>query len=234
MNTRTDTIYLIFHTTYHAVFIGLYSNDQQRAIVSLDKKDSSKNLLLALQQLLDNHKISLNHCAFIGAHSGPGPFTTLRVSIASVNGLAFATGLPLIGVNGLYALLDEYAKTHALVPDETRIILLDAYCGDLYYAIQSGTTQVIGVDTFDSIKEKPLIKNAARTTWLGNGVLLHAEQIRAIPHAYIPDPLPEICSIDAIAQQAFACWKKQQDITDQLIPLYLKSGSAIMGKQITR
>ncbi len=44
--------------------------------------------------------------AFIAAHQGPAPFTTLRVCLTTVNGFAFATGMPLIGINGLQELVE--------------------------------------------------------------------------------------------------------------------------------
>jgi len=223
-----EPFFIIFHTTYADICIGLYQGAHALETATIDKKNSSKSLLPTLDMLLSKHNRTLQHCAFIGAHIGPGPFTTVRVSIASVNGLAFATQLPLVGVNGLDALLNEHQNIPA-----TLVAILDAYCDDLYYAIQSGTTREMGVAPFETICNNPLIRDAIQTTWIGNGVLLNKEKIETLRNAQILEPLPEICSIDTIAQNALIAWQNKQHMVNQLLPLYMKSGSAIMGKRIT-
>lgn len=224
----TQPLYVVFHTTYHAIIIGLYRGADSLGTSNTLKKDSSKNLLLLVQQLLKEHNVTLRDCAFIGAHVGPGPFTTLRVTIASVNGLAFATQLPLVGVNGLEALLQE--NTY---PTSCTIAILDAYCGDLYYMIQSDEHHEMGCAPFAAIIANPLVAQAASTTWIGNGVLLNKEKIEMLTRAHIPEPLPELCSIESVAQHALTAWQEQKNISEQLIPLYLKSGSAILGKTLS-
>ena len=57
--------------------------------------------------MLKQHALTFSGLAFIAAHQGPAPFTTLRVCLTTVNGFAFATQVPLIGVNGLKELVDE-------------------------------------------------------------------------------------------------------------------------------
>src|SRR3989344_8568089 len=56
-----------------------------------DKKQSEL-LLIEIDKLLKKHNLKLNELDKIKAHSGPGRFTSLRVGIATVNGLNFALG----------------------------------------------------------------------------------------------------------------------------------------------
>lgn len=221
-----EPLYLVYNTTYTSVVIGLYKGVHQYGFSVIPKNESSKNLLPYTHALLQKHNVALRDCSFIGVQHGPGPFTTLRVTIASVNGLSFATGIPLVGVNGLYALLDEHSYATPCA-----VAILDAYCGDLYYAIKTGEDCIVGCAPFETLIQNHLIQNAPATTWIGNGVLLCTEKIRALPHAFILDPLPEVCSLESVARHALQFWYEKSNITNQLVPLYLKSHSALMGKR---
>ena len=62
---------------------------------------------------------------------GPGSFTGLRISLALAKGLAFAGGLPLVGVPTLEAL----AHVAGAVPGETICAALDARKREVYAAL---------------------------------------------------------------------------------------------------
>ncbi len=115
--------HLVIHSGYQALSIGLYNGAQNVAIQTLDKKTVSAYLMQSILDLLREHTLTFSDLSFIAAHSGPAPFTTLRVGIATANGIGFATGLPLMGINGLEALSKIY-------PEYT--VILNAFCDDIY------------------------------------------------------------------------------------------------------
>src|SRR5687768_6007638 len=57
-----------------------------------------------LRALLDHASASLHDVDIFAVATGPGSFTGLRVGIATMQGLAFAAGKPLIGVSAFDAL----------------------------------------------------------------------------------------------------------------------------------
>src|SRR5689334_22287092 len=59
-----------------------------------------------LVDLLDHERRTLDEIDVFAVATGPGSFTGLRIGIATMQGLAMATGKPLIGVSGLDALRD--------------------------------------------------------------------------------------------------------------------------------
>jgi tRNA threonylcarbamoyladenosine biosynthesis protein TsaB len=63
---------------------------------------------------------------------GPGPFTGLRVGLATIEGLAFATGLPVVGVSGLDAL--AVAASHAVPSARQIAVFLDGARGEVFAA----------------------------------------------------------------------------------------------------
>src|SRR5437868_6376175 len=112
INAKTEVeqqpYYLAVQNSYHAIDVALCCNGQVLRCITEDKKHASKYFIALLSRLLQEQQCTFAQVAFMAVNQGPGPFTTLRVIISSVNGLSFATQKPLIGVDGLDALLCEY------------------------------------------------------------------------------------------------------------------------------
>lgn len=52
----------------------------------------------SIQDLLASHNLKMENITAVGVAIGPGSFTSLRVGLALAKGLAFARGIPLIGI----------------------------------------------------------------------------------------------------------------------------------------
>jgi tRNA threonylcarbamoyladenosine biosynthesis protein TsaB len=226
--------FLAIHTRYHHVELGLFKDRQVIEAVHDDNKRISKYLILMIQDLLNKHTIGLEELAFVAVNQGPAPFTTLRVVLASVNGLSFATQVPLIGVDSLYALAQEYSNYEY----KNIIALLNAFSQDVYYAIvdkKSGTLQkgYENSETFlhktaKSIGNQPVL-------FIGNGVELYKNLILTyfLENAHFLDPNPEVASLNSIAYDALATWHLQHEKVFELMPLYLKGYAAPLATCIT-
>lgn len=105
--------YLVLQSTYDLIEIGLGADHTLLDQVSLNKMDANRNLILEINSLLLKHNLTLEQLSFIATNLGPAPFTSLRVVIVTANGLAFATGIPLIGVNGLQAFVTEFSANQS-------------------------------------------------------------------------------------------------------------------------
>jgi tRNA threonylcarbamoyladenosine biosynthesis protein TsaB len=64
----------------------------------------SERLLPAVDRALDEARITLEDLGGIAVSIGPGSFTGLRIGLSTAKGLAYATGLPLVGVPTLEAM----------------------------------------------------------------------------------------------------------------------------------
>lgn len=218
-------LFLTVYTQYGSIQLGLFDNTQLLDTVTIQSSKASAYLLTAIQELTQQCHSPL---AFIAVHQGPAPFTTLRVALATVNGIAFATQLPLVPVDGLQVFLNEYRhKALTLSPPHTPIAMLNAFSNDSYYAYYTPDNQYIcGVSTsaelFDLLTQLP-----GNFYFIGNAVEQHKHSIQQALHerAYIPEPLPHYASLEAIAQQALTHWHANY-ITQEIKPLYLKSSSS--------
>lgn len=210
-----SVLHLVIHSGYHAAAIALYRDTHPVAVQELDKKTVSAFLMPSILKLLQEHTLHFKNISFITAHAGPAPFTTLRIGIATANGIGFATGIPLIGINGLAALSAAY-------PEYT--VILNAFCNDVYIG-KNGQTSCENIDLFI---QKELVSPSVPVTYIGNAVPLYYEQIKNMLgyKAQLINDYPYEANIDLIAQAGYTRWLKKENLTNQIIPMYLKHYSA--------
>jgi len=68
--------------------------------------------------VLDAHGVALSDIDLFAVAAGPGSFTGLRIGLATIQGLAFVTGRPIVGISALEALAQvasRDAAAHELV-----------------------------------------------------------------------------------------------------------------------
>jgi len=93
----------------------------------------------ALRDILDLSAIALEEVDAFAVATGPGSFTGLRIGIATMQGLAFGQGKPLIGISGLTAL--RAVASPAFLG--SRIAAwVDAWRGDVYAVLFEDGRQV--------------------------------------------------------------------------------------------
>lgn len=225
-----NPLFIIFHSTYTHIIIGLFQGALLLDEVIIDHKKASKIILIHLEELLKKHQKSLADCSFIAAHTGPGPFTTLRVLISLVNGLAYASKIPLVGVDGLLTLVNEFYQDNEIV-----IALLNAFCNDVYYAIRTPSTTIMGSVSFEEFMISVVSQHLEpqyTIKLVGNAVSMYKDTLVNMQRVHILDPLPQTCSLHALALTALQHWHDKHNIAEQLLPNYLKSSSATLNPTI--
>jgi len=217
------TKFISVQHTYQGVEIALFNDSRMVEKVFDDKKRASKNFVAMVSSLLGKHNCSIGDLSFIAANQGPGPFTTLRVVISSVNGLAFGAKKPLIGVDGLDAILSEFSNNSCAIT----AVLLDAFSSDVYFAFQ----HVDFVDVPKGYKnisvllhELKSLSNEEDVYFVGNGSSKYKDEIVSLfaDKAVFTDPIAQQSSIECVGKMAFQKWEQSEGLTDQLFPVYLK------------
>jgi tRNA threonylcarbamoyladenosine biosynthesis protein TsaB len=105
-------------------------------VVALHQQDGPRqhaaSLLPAIDRVLSETGIGLERLNAIGVSIGPGSFTSLRIGLATVKGLAFGRSLAVAGVSTLEAMALGYFETHPEAGDCEVVALLDARRGEWY------------------------------------------------------------------------------------------------------
>jgi len=218
----SNVLYIAIQNTYTEVQLGLYKNNTCITECTLHKHLASSLLAQTIDELLTQHKVQLTDLKFFAVNQGPGPFTTLRVVIATINGLSFALGIPIIGINGIQALVSEYTPPKK----QTVVALLNAFSQDVYFAIKPYAHPIAsGAQNITTLLQhiKQTHSHASSIVFLGSGATMHADAIKKeLPHATIESVLAH-CSLDALAHTGITKWHKKEPTVQQLQPLYLKN-----------
>lgn len=221
----TPTTYLVLQNTYDCIEVALYKDLEILEKKVVDKFSASKNLIPEIDSILKRNNLTIENLSFIGVNEGPGPFTTLRIVISTANALNYATNIPLIGINGLDAIIKEYQN----VTWPVTAVLLNAFNKDVYYAIQYNEKIEIGWKNIDEfllyLKDK---FKESKIRFIGNGVNLYKDNIQKIftQNILLEENISQP-SIEQIAKMVYQKWIESKEITNQILPLYLKEAIKI-------
>jgi tRNA threonylcarbamoyladenosine biosynthesis protein TsaB len=178
-----------------------------------------------LISLLDRAGIGLSRIDVFAVATGPGSFTGLRIGIATMQGLAFAEGKPLIGVSAFDALARRAG------PEGRVATWVDAWRGEVFAALYDGGREV----------EAPVVSRpqalldrlrGGPVRLLGDGVSLHRQAIHEALGAnglVIEPPAPPLAgTIAMLAHEAAAAG--DQPPPHAIRPLYVRRTDAELAR----
>ena len=139
--------------------LGVKSNPSQ--------KDSSAWLHVAINELLQEHQLTVQNLSAVAVSEGPGSYTGLRVGMATAKGLCYVAQKPLITINTLQmmAVAAQNESTDLICPmiDARRMEVFTAvFDHDLNFVLPS-TNTVLNENSFSELLELHTI------TFFGNG-----------------------------------------------------------------
>jgi tRNA threonylcarbamoyladenosine biosynthesis protein TsaB len=145
-----------------------------------------------LMTLIERAGTRLRDIDVFAVATGPGSFTGLRIGIATMQGLAFAEGRPLVGVSGFEALAriaTDTVSRHSPA-EKTRVATwVDAWRGEVFAALYEDGREVQApvVSRAESVLDS---LRGRSTLFIGDGALVHRETIRSIlgESAWFADP----------------------------------------------
>jgi tRNA threonylcarbamoyladenosine biosynthesis protein TsaB len=179
-----------------------------------------------IQALLAQAQQRLDEIDVFAVATGPGSFTGLRVGIATMQGLAFATGKPLIGVSALDALATIAQETSDGPERVLTATWVDAWRGEVYAALYDGSHEIEPVCV--EPPERVLARLPQGACFIGDGVPLHRALIeqRLGPLArVVANPVPPLAG--AIARLAHAAARDgARPPADAIRPLYVRRPDA--------
>lgn len=95
-------------------------------------RSHARVLLPYVDELLSSQGLTPRDLDFVACCQGPGSFTGLRIGLGVAQGIAFATGKPMVGVTSLEAMAWTAKKICA---NHSRVFcLLDARMNEIYWA----------------------------------------------------------------------------------------------------
>ncbi|MGK8360974.1 tRNA (adenosine(37)-N6)-threonylcarbamoyltransferase complex dimerization subunit type 1 TsaB [Corynebacterium amycolatum] len=184
----------------------------------LDARAHNEVLVPLIQQCLTDSGVAATELDAVVVGCGPGPFTGLRVGMATAASFADALGIPCYGICSLDALAGG-------VGDE--LVVTDARRREVYFAAYRDGQRVFGpavakpADVMELLKEELAAEAADFAPGHARGSLSHIEQITGL---------------EVAAEQVFPAPKAMVEAVDfdsapgPLVPLYLRQPDAVVPK----
>lgn len=168
----------------------------------------------------------------VAVSMGPGSYTGLRIGLSEAKGLAFALGLPLIGIDTLQLMATGVMFGHDVDPDALLVPMIDARRMEVYTAVYDmALTPVMAPQPMildeNSFAGLPVCR---RKIFFGNGSD-KARTVISVPDAqFIPDIVPLATDMIALAERDHL----QRNFIDLAYstPRYLKDFQATKPKKM--
>jgi tRNA threonylcarbamoyladenosine biosynthesis protein TsaB len=198
-----------------------------------DRDHHAERLLPMIDALLTAAKCTLAELTGYAVSIGPGGFTSLRIGLATLKGLAFGSEVPVAAVSTLEALAHTAWAARRAEPEEMVLALLDARRGELYAGgyrrREDGALEPVIEDRV--AEPKALAASLeGRVRLVGEGAaLLGAEIARLAKRAEVeidagPALWPTAASVGALGTLALAAGAGQA--AGRLVPRYLRRAQA--------
>lgn len=172
-------------------------------------------------------RIELSEISVVAVDVGPGLYTGLRVGISSAMAMAFALGVPMIGVSSLDLL--AFAARHS-----PRLIVaaIDARRGEVFHAMYRqvpGGVQRLSEPSVahPSDLAGELLARAEEAILVGDGAVRYAEEFKGLHGVEAPEPGLAHPTASSLVQLAHARALREDFVSpSELEPIYLRKPDA--------
>jgi tRNA threonylcarbamoyladenosine biosynthesis protein TsaB len=192
---------------------------------------ASDNLMPLIERALADAGIGLPEIDAFAIGAGPGSFTGLRIGMATLKGLAFATGKPVWAVSSLEALAMTLPAAEA-----TAEILVAAVINAMRGEVFAGWFRRQGPDRIEGLGDERVMTPAELVTWsselppgprvlVGDGAVLHHTELSSVGPIRDAITTP---SAEAVGRLALS-----RELPDALVagaPTYVRPGPPLPKK----
>jgi tRNA threonylcarbamoyl adenosine modification protein YeaZ len=209
-------LFIVAQTTYTEIEVGLHDGAQLIEQIALHKHSASAELIPTIDTMLTGAGIIIADITGIIINSGPAPFTSLRTLITTMNGIAFASHIPLYGASLFEILMHAYDSEAS----KTVLILFPAYSGHYYYGLRKpGSSAEMGICTRSALPSitdnEPLVIVGMHDDALSEAIVKQYRALTIIKISY--------STLQEVAAFGLMQIKKQMPGSLHVSPCYIKT-----------
>jgi len=221
---------LAIDTATEACSAALYIDGVITEQFKIAPREHTQLILGMIEALLDQSGIKVGELDALAFGRGPGSFTGVRIATGIVQGLAFASDLPVIPVSTLAALAqqayDNHQQAHVLAA-------IDARMGEIYWACYvKDENNLMRLSETEQVSpaESVVLTAGLSKFWCGTGSGWdsYKDQLKNILSDQVTeiyqDELPRSSSIVKLAADAFQ--RGEAIEASQALPVYLRNNVA--------
>lgn len=219
---------LAVETSAETCSVALHSGGEVREWFEHTPMRHAEELLPAVRALLTEAGVRLSDLDAIAFGRGPGSFTSLRIGIGAVQGLAWGARLPVVPVSSLAAVAQQAVTDpgreadHVCVAMDAR--MQEVFCGE-YIVGRNGLVEAAGTERVCA--PGAVAPPATAFIAAGNGFERYEElgPVGAAALRCLPDVWPRAGAVAALAQ----AWLQDHEPlpAEQAQPVYIRDKVAI-------
>jgi tRNA threonylcarbamoyladenosine biosynthesis protein TsaB len=220
---------LAIETSTTACSVALLIEDEIKFLHKIAPMQQAKLILPMINDILESNNIKLNQLDALAFGCGPGSFTGVRIAISVMQGLAYASQIPLISISSLAAVAQA---AYTDLGWKKLLVAMDARINEVYYGAyqinEHGLAYLIGEETVCPPQQ---VKFSEENDWygVGNGWQVYHEQLAKQPVAIDDTRLPLATAVALLAKQKH----QERDWVSpaEALPVYLRNNVAIKSKK---
>ncbi len=223
---------LAVDTTSNAGSAAILDGNILRGLIGFSRKPGyAEKLLPTVEQMLEALSLNLSDVDGLAVAAGPGSFTGLRIGIATMEGLSYATGRPIVGISSLEATAYRYRYWKGWVAS-----FLDARRKEIFGALYRANGQELGLE-IEPVCEPPerFIARLPKEPILlaGSGTLVYRELLSREAQRQLQSASPSFFLAEEVARLGSKRLQKGSSTPlGKLEAIYLRASDAEMAKQI--
>ncbi|MGD1997852.1 MAG: tRNA (adenosine(37)-N6)-threonylcarbamoyltransferase complex dimerization subunit type 1 TsaB [Candidatus Dependentiae bacterium] len=218
-NLRTPPRFLVLSGSYSTLSLAFCRSAKFIFSHTAENVRASAQLLPLIEQhLLIPAQSTIHDIDFIAVDAGPGAFTSLRVLLATVNGLGLAVQKPIVSCDGIAVLGQELVQKNTNAAEKR--VLFNAYNNEVYFHNPTDNTT-----TYVPLQQAAALLNeyAQPVALAGQGIGVYEQQLReAGVNLTAWQQEMRYPSLQALAENALLQWDKIEQFVYEAKPLHLK------------
>ena len=168
-------IILALDSSTEACSVALYRDGDIQEEFAIIERGHAEHLLPMTETLLEKQGLQPCDVDLFAFGAGPGSFTGLRIGAAMVQGLALATGKPVVPVSSLAALAARHRGTV--------LALIDARMGQVYHALFNIDNNGIPIAVSGEAVDDPSVlsvQDVSEITVIGSGLDRYRDELAVV------------------------------------------------------
>jgi tRNA threonylcarbamoyladenosine biosynthesis protein TsaB len=219
---------LAIETSTNACSVALLIDDVIQSSHLIAPMQQAKLILPMIEERLQHANMSLNQLDALAFGCGPGSFTGVRIATSVMQGLAYASGVPLISVSSLAAVAQA---AYTDLGWKKLWVAMDARISEVYagaYQINDvGIAALMGEEAV-SAPEQMVIPEGSDWYGVGNGWEVYQAQLSYKLMAQDATRLPMASAVLLLAKDKFL--KGDFVAPGSALPVYLRNNVAIKSR----
>ncbi|MBC7984910.1 MAG: tRNA (adenosine(37)-N6)-threonylcarbamoyltransferase complex dimerization subunit type 1 TsaB [Candidatus Obscuribacterales bacterium] len=215
---------LAIDTATEQCSVALLSADGRWTRETPTARNHADLILPMIEQLFAASGWSLTELDGLAFGRGPGSFTGVRIATGVAQGLALATGLPVVGISNLAAVAQQIVDDRHLAVGDEVLVCMDARMHEVYWAVyrvgDNGEVCSSGMERVSPAAE--VVADAAHIKWgVGTGWRAYPELRKKFPLLDLDEArLPRAIEIAQLGMSALRAGEGTAAVGAQ--PVYLR------------